>query len=360
VITTAADGAQSVYAVDLDGDGDADVLSASFNDDKIAWYENLRDCDQDGLEDADEISSGTSTDLDGNGIPDDCEDCNFNGQPDSLDIGSGLEQDCNGNGVPDQCDIYLFGTSENCNPLSNDIPDECEIAANPLLDCDQNGILDQCEPAFDCNSNGQVDSCDIFTGLSQDCDANGVPDECDPDCDANGVPDACENPSDCDNSGVDDSCEIAQDPNLDLNGNGVLDSCECATPVEYCLPGANSSGNLARIEALGLPSISVNQFTLRVSGMPANQFGVYFHGANAANQIFGDGRLCVASPITRMNPPSVSTAGGVIERQVDLGLYGLGSLSAGETRRFQLWFRDPQGGVFGFTFSSAVAVEFCP
>ena len=41
VITTAADYAFSVYATDLDGDGDADVLSASRDDDKIAWYENL-------------------------------------------------------------------------------------------------------------------------------------------------------------------------------------------------------------------------------------------------------------------------------------------------------------------------------
>lgn len=35
-----ADGAQLVYAADVDGDGDLDVLSASQNDDKIAWYEN--------------------------------------------------------------------------------------------------------------------------------------------------------------------------------------------------------------------------------------------------------------------------------------------------------------------------------
>ena len=40
VITTNANGAYSVYATDIDGDGDADVLSASRNDDKIAWYEN--------------------------------------------------------------------------------------------------------------------------------------------------------------------------------------------------------------------------------------------------------------------------------------------------------------------------------
>ncbi len=40
VISGAADGAASVFAMDVDGDGDIDVLSASSNDNKIAWYEN--------------------------------------------------------------------------------------------------------------------------------------------------------------------------------------------------------------------------------------------------------------------------------------------------------------------------------
>jgi hypothetical protein len=39
-ITTSAHGSSSVYAADVDGDGDMDVLSASLGDDKIAWYEN--------------------------------------------------------------------------------------------------------------------------------------------------------------------------------------------------------------------------------------------------------------------------------------------------------------------------------
>ena len=39
-ITTNAGGASSVYAVDMDSDGDMDVLSASAHDNKIAWYEN--------------------------------------------------------------------------------------------------------------------------------------------------------------------------------------------------------------------------------------------------------------------------------------------------------------------------------
>ena len=39
IITTMADGANSVYACDIDGDGDNDVLSTS-QDSIIAWYEN--------------------------------------------------------------------------------------------------------------------------------------------------------------------------------------------------------------------------------------------------------------------------------------------------------------------------------
>jgi hypothetical protein len=38
-IATSADGARSVFAADMDGDGDMDILSASYNDDTIAWYE---------------------------------------------------------------------------------------------------------------------------------------------------------------------------------------------------------------------------------------------------------------------------------------------------------------------------------
>jgi hypothetical protein len=39
-ISTTADGAHAVHAADVDGDGDVDVLSSSFLDDKVAWYEN--------------------------------------------------------------------------------------------------------------------------------------------------------------------------------------------------------------------------------------------------------------------------------------------------------------------------------
>jgi len=93
VITTDAFGATSVFAKDLDGDGDADVLSASFSDDKIAWYENTRDdCNGDGVPDECE------PDMNGNGIPDDCEaPCG------ALQLG-----DLDGSGVVNMTDVSLF------------------------------------------------------------------------------------------------------------------------------------------------------------------------------------------------------------------------------------------------------------
>ena len=41
IITTQTRRVQAVTTADLDGDGDLDVLSASYRDNKIAWYENL-------------------------------------------------------------------------------------------------------------------------------------------------------------------------------------------------------------------------------------------------------------------------------------------------------------------------------
>ncbi|MCH7703107.1 MAG: VCBS repeat-containing protein [Planctomycetes bacterium] len=116
VISTAADGAISVFAADLDGDGDLDVLSASFDAD-IAWYAIpvASDCNEDGIPDLCDIEGGTSLDCSGNGIPDDCdiaegtsEDCNLNGFPDECDLASGTSADENGTGVPDECETVLF------------------------------------------------------------------------------------------------------------------------------------------------------------------------------------------------------------------------------------------------------------
>lgn len=192
---------------DLDGipdDCEEDCDSNGTPDD----CEDFADCNSNGIPDSCDIDSGDSSDANMNGVPDECElDCNRNGIPDSVDISSGTSQDCNENGIPDECepDCDLDG-----------VPDDCES------DCDANGTPDDCETFTDCNGNDVPDSCDIDSGTSLDCNLNGIPDECEADCDADGIPDDCED--DCDGDGTPDDCEMA----LDCNGNGIPDTCDIA------------------------------------------------------------------------------------------------------------------------------------
>lgn len=125
-------------------------------------------------------------------------DCNLNNINDALDISGGGSSDVNGNGVPDQC--------EDCN--ENGILDPQDIAG-PSDDDNSNGIPDECEP--DCNNNGSPDDRDIALGTSPDAYGNGVPDECE---------------QDCNNNGTSDYTEIQVDMTRDVDRNAVLDACQ--------------------------------------------------------------------------------------------------------------------------------------
>jgi len=99
---------------------------------------------------------GESADLDGNGVPDECdEDCNRNGLPDGYDIAQGTATDCNASGVPDSCESL-----SDCD--GNGVADWQDIAAG-AEDRDRDGQLDACERSRgDVNLNGTVNQFDLF------------------------------------------------------------------------------------------------------------------------------------------------------------------------------------------------------
>lgn len=191
------------------------------------------DCNGNGVDDVEDVTSGASADCDDDLLPDECAhtDCNANGVPDLCDLAGGMENDCNGNRIPDSCEI-TDGSESDCN--YNEVPDSCDIASGTSNDCDGNGLPDECDP--DCNSNGVPDTCDITNGSSPDCNNNGVPDECDvangtsPDCNNNDVPDKCDiedgTSEDCNDNHIPDECDIADGTSLDCNSNGIPDDCD--------------------------------------------------------------------------------------------------------------------------------------
>ena len=118
--------------------------------------EGTRDCNGNGIDDADEISDG-ALDLDGNGVPDECDpDCNLDGIPDAYEIDQGAA-DCDGDGLPDACQFF-----QDCN--ANGIGDACELADGSLVDCNGNGVPDVCDiagGAGDADGDGIIDACQI-------------------------------------------------------------------------------------------------------------------------------------------------------------------------------------------------------
>ncbi|MHC4142570.1 MAG: hypothetical protein ACYSUF_12105, partial [Planctomycetota bacterium] len=105
----------------------------------------------------------------------------FNGEQDVFYLRIG-GRDCNGNGVADADDL-ADETSFDCN--ENAIPDECEIAAGTVADDNGNGVPDECETCpGDCaaGGDGAVNVLDFLTLLAEwgqvgvpcDLDGNGV------------------------------------------------------------------------------------------------------------------------------------------------------------------------------------------
>ncbi|MDA7883121.1 VCBS repeat-containing protein, partial [Akkermansiaceae bacterium] len=102
IITNRANGVNLVTTIDMDGDGDLDVVSASPGDNKIAWYEQLgggaKDSDGDGVnddEDAFPNDPKETADTDNDGVGDNADV--FPNDPTEI-------ADCDNDGVGDNAD----------------------------------------------------------------------------------------------------------------------------------------------------------------------------------------------------------------------------------------------------------------
>jgi hypothetical protein len=247
VITRAADSAQSVFAADLDGDGDPDVLSASANDGKIAWYENPGtnpsdpdvdgdglldgeevnlyatdpndpDSDEDGLSDGDEVNvHGTDPhvpDSDGDGLLDafearygfdpllsgeELQDPDFDGLTNLAEQTTGTnprDADTDGDGLSDGDEVSLHGTD----------PSDPDSDGDGLFDGDELNLHATDPTDSDTDHDDLLDGAEVNAyatdPLDSDIDGDGIPDgpevnaygtdPLDPDSDGDGLVDGDE------------------------------------------------------------------------------------------------------------------------------------------------------------------------
>ena len=110
-------------------------------------------------------------------------------------------------------------------------------------------------------------------------------------------------------------------------------------------------------------SVSADGVTLRVQRTAPNQPGLFLQGDTAMNGgmgiVFGDGLRCAGDNVVRLQ---LRTANFLGITSTTIPLAATGGVSAGQTRRYQWWFRDPGISPCGteFNLSNGVQITWAP
>lgn len=143
-------------------------------------------------------------------------------------------------------------------------------------------------------------------------------------------------------------------------GDGLGTACPCgnassAPEMSGCM---NSSGLGAAAVGTGSASVALDDFGVFARRLLPGQPALLFAGRDALNGgmgiPFGDGLRCAGTNVVRLGtrvPDSTGVA------HWGPGLREHGGWRAGDTRRFQVWYRDPSGSPCGSQFNLTNGVE---
>jgi hypothetical protein len=127
-------------------------------------------------------------------------------------------------------------------------------------------------------------------------------------------------------------------------GDGSGAACPCGNtggPGEGC---ANSTGAGATLVAHGTTSVAANDLWFTSAQAPANSASLLYQGDSmilSGNGVpFMDGLRCAGSNVRRLQIQHANASGTTL---FGPGLAGTGGWVAGQTKRFQVWYRNPAG-----------------
>ena len=148
-------------------------------------------------------------------------------------------------------------------------------------------------------------------------------------------------------------------------GDGLGTPCPCGNDNDGSIAGGASgcaNGSFAggaALDASGSASLAAADLLLEVQGLAPGQPGLFFQGENAVNSglgnAFGDGLRCAGGGVVRLGVRVSSAAGEAASNGIDVGVKGL--VVAGDTKRYQFWYRDPAGSPCGNAFNLSNGYE---
>jgi hypothetical protein len=150
-------------------------------------------------------------------------------------------------------------------------------------------------------------------------------------------------------------------------GSGT--ACPCgndndgSAPGSGCANGQNPSGAL--LDGSGTASLSNDTVVLAAHQAVGGQPGLYFQADNdlSPGLIFGDGLRCAGGSVQRLGVRAADTAGDSDTSSWTTSISTrAGNILPGDTKRYQLWYRDPFSSPCGslFNLSNGYAITWAP
>jgi len=143
-------------------------------------------------------------------------------------------------------------------------------------------------------------------------------------------------------------------------GDGSGGQCPCGNPGGQGEGCANAGGSGAVLFGFGTASVGLDDLAFAGQQLIPSQAALLFAGINAVNGgngiPLGDGIRCAGGSVVRLG---IQAPDGSGDASWGPGLGAMGGWGAGDTRRFQVWYRDPGGPCgTGFNLTNGVEVAF--
>ncbi|MCB9914071.1 MAG: FG-GAP repeat protein [Planctomycetes bacterium] len=145
------------------------------------------------------------------------------------------------------------------------------------------------------------------------------------------------------------------------DGSGAPCPCGNSGAAGHGCGGSVAAGAL--LSATGSRSVGLDDLVLRADDSTPGQPGLFFQGTSAVagglGVAFGDGLRCAGGTVVRLQ---IAAADAIGTAQSSVSVATQGAVSAGQTRVYQWWYRDPAGSACGsaFNLSNGLSVDWIP
>ena len=140
-------------------------------------------------------------------------------------------------------------------------------------------------------------------------------------------------------------------------GDGSSGACPCnnASAPDSGDGCAHSGGVGARLVATGSNSVSADDLVLELQQAPTQKSVVFVQGPLMPAAPFAAGLRCVGAPSIRLEARVTNALGSC---STSVSIVTRGALTAGVTRGYQAWFRDPAGPCGPSNWSAALRIDW--